>query len=93
MKVPAGAMEALAVVAPAIHDDIVAGKPAAKIVADMEPQVVVLLDFVAGKLLPFPFGTAVSIILLAIEHRQPWTDEETAAWMLRTQGGDKGDSA
>ena len=85
-------MEALAVVAPAIHDDIVAGKPAAAIVRDLEPDVVAVLDFVASKFLPFPVGSAVGIVLWAIENQKPWTADEVDAWMLRAQGGDKGDS-
>lgn len=85
-KIPAGALEALADHAPAIKAKIAAGLPAQQIVNELEPVAVSALDYVAGLLLPPPFGTAVGIIVWVIQHSQPWTPEEEQRWWALAQG-------
>ena len=84
--VPVGALESLTDHAPAIKAKVAAGASANQIVAEMEPAALSLLDYVAGLLLPPPFGTAFGIVVWMIEHQKPWTDEERDAWYQRAQG-------
>jgi hypothetical protein len=71
-----GALEALTDHAPAIRSKILAGVPAQQIVAEMEPAALSLLDYVAGLLLPPPFGTVFGIVVWAIQHSRPETQDE-----------------
>jgi hypothetical protein len=82
-QVPVGALEALADHAPKIKEALAAGKTPAAIVAEMEPVALSALNFVAGLLLPPPFGTALGIMEWVFMHRRPMTREEEEVWFNR----------
>ena len=70
---------------PGIHADIKAGKPLLSIAADLEPEVLAIVEQIANVVFPGA-GSIIGVLAYIVSKSHPMTAEEQQAWFDREDG-------